>query len=164
MNEYGDLLDDIDLWINDLNSLNEYFKYKYLIQCKKIPLNNCPTEIKEKIKYFKDVVMKNKIDVESFYKKERKPEMNFLGKKLNLSKKRINLNKSKDFYNKIDFKTNEEEDENSELSIKENTFFNFDSMLYEELADLYYNGKLKGDCLDECYKRICEFEVQSCIK
>ena len=158
MNEYGDLLDDINLWINDLDSLNEYFKYKYLIQCKKIPLNNCPTETKEKIKYFKYQVMKSGIDAESFYKKEIKLEKNFLGKKLNLSKKRI----SKDSYSKIDSNTNEDEGEDSEeLSKKVNTFFNFDSMSYEELADLYYNGKLKGDCLDECYKRIYNYEVQS---
>ena len=156
MNEYGDLLDDIDLWINDLNSLNEYFKYKYLIQCKKIPLNNCPTEIKEKIKYFKDEGMTSNIDVDSFYKKERKSEMTFLGKKLNLSKKRNNPNQSK-----IEFKINEDESESSDLLIKENNFFNFDSMSYEELADLYYNGKLKGDCLDECYKRIYKYEIQS---
>ena len=30
-----------------------------------------------------------------------------------------------------------------------------------ELADLYYNGKLKGDNLAECYKRISEYEIQS---
>ena len=36
-------------------------------------------------------------------------------------------------------------------------------MSYDELADLYYNGKLKGDSLAECYKRISEYEIQSKI-
>ena len=144
MNGYGDLLDDINLWTNDLNCLNEYLKYKYIIQSKNIPLNNCPSNIKDKIEFFKEQVLKSGIVVESFYKKDSKSENEYLVKKIN-NPKIIYFN----------------EDEGSEESNEENTVFNFDAMSYDELADLYYNGKLKGDNLAECYKRISEYEIQS---
>ena len=161
MNGYGDLLDEINLWTNDLESLNEYFKYKYIIQCKNISLNTCPSNIKEKITFFKEQVLKSGIDVESFYKNETMIENNLLGKKTKRPKN-IYSNDDKDSYNKIGTKTtgneDEEEDKNNE---EENPLFNFDEMSYEELADLYYNGKLKGDNLTECYKRISDYEILS---
>ena len=164
MNGYGDLLDEINLWTDDLDSLNEYFKFKYIIQCKKIPLNNCPLNIKEKIQFFKEQVLKSGVDVESFYKKDTKPENEYLGKK----KKRPNNIYSKgdkDFYNKpgIGRSENEDKNEDNDASKEKNTIFNFDAMSYDELANLYYNGKLKGDSLSECYKRISEYEIQSKI-
>lgn len=76
MNGYGDILDEINLWTDDLDSLNKYFKYKYIIQFQKISLN-----IKEKIQFFKEQVLKNGVDVESFYKKDTKPENEYLGRK-----------------------------------------------------------------------------------
>jgi len=84
MNGYGDLLDEINLWMDDLDSLNEYFKYKYIIQIKKIPLNNCPLNIKEKMQFFKEQVLKSGVDAESFYKKDTKPENEYLGRKKNV--------------------------------------------------------------------------------
>ena len=108
MNGYGDLLDDINLWTNDLNCLNEYLKYKYIIQSKNIPLNNCPSNIKDKIEFFKEQVLKSGIVVESFYKKDSKSENEYLVKKIN-NPKIIYFN----------------EDEGSEESNEENTVFNF---------------------------------------
>ena len=145
-NEYGDLLDEINLWTDDLDSLNEYFKYKYIIQCKNIPLNNFPSNIKEKIQFFKEQVLKNGINVESFYKKDTKHENEYLNKKRK-GPKNIYFN----------------EDEDSVESKEENTAFYFDAMSYDELADLYYNGKIKGDNLAECYRRISKYEIQSKI-
>ena len=159
MNDYGDLLDEINLWTDDLDSLNDYFKYKYIIQCKNISLNNCPSKIKEKINFFKEQVFKNGIDVESFYKKEIMTENSFLGKKTNRPKKQFYSGEDKDSYNKDSFKINENEE--NEESEEENTEINFDAMTYDELADLYYNGKLKGNNLDECFKRISDYEIQS---
>ena len=159
MNDYGDLLDEINLWTDDLDSLNDYFKYKYIIQCKNISLNNCPSKIKEKINFFKEQVFKNGIDVESFYKKEIMTENSFLGKKTNRPKKQFYSGEDKDSYNKDSFKINENEE--NEESEEENTEINFDAMTYDELADLYYNGKLKGNSLDECFKRISDYEIQS---
>ena len=114
----------------------------------------------------KKQVLKSGIDIESFYKKEIKQEMTFLDKKTNFPKKDIYPPKTKDSYNKFGSSNNkneEEEDNSSDSSKEENIYFNFDSMTYEELADLYYNGKLKGDCLAECYKRISDYEIQSKI-
>ena len=164
MNGYGDLLDEINLWTDDLDSLNEYFKYKYIIQCKKIPLNNCPSNIKEKIKFFKEQVLKNGLDVESFYKKETKSKNEYLGKKRKYPKK-IYSKGNNDFYNKTGIETTEieNEDKDEDNDKEKNTIFNFDAMSYDELANLYYNGKLKGDSLAECYKRISEYEIQSKI-
>ena len=161
MNGYGDLLDEINLWTNDLESLNEYFKYKYIIQCKNISLNTCPSNIKEKITFFKEQVLKSGIDVESFYKNETMIENNLLGKKTKRPKN-IYSNDDKDSYNKIGTNTTGNEDEEeAENNEEENPLFNFDEMSYEELADLYYNGKLKGDNLTECYKRISDYEILS---
>ena len=160
MNGYGDLLDEINLWTDDLDSLNEYFKYKYFIECKKIPLNNCPSDIKEKIQFFKEQVLKSGIDVEMFYKKKAQPEYEYLNKKGN-GPKDIHNKVAKDFFNKTGTQATENEDEDNDESKEENTVFNFDAMSYDELADLYYNGKHKGDSLAECYKRISEYEVQS---
>lgn len=160
MNDYGDLLDEINLWTDDLDSLNEYFKYKFIIQSKNIPLNNCPKNIKEKIQFFKEQVLKSGIDADLFYKKDPKIKNELLNRKIRRQKDNT-VNEAKDLFNKTGTQTNENEDEESEESEKENTVFNFDALSYDELADLYYNGKLKGDSLAECYKRISKYEIQS---
>ena len=160
-NGYGDLIDEINLWTNDLDSLNEYFKYKYIIQCKNISLDNCPSNIKEKIEFYKSQVLKNGIDVESFYKKGAMTENKFLLKKRNRPNNCCS-NEDKDSYNKTSTLTTENEGDNiDDEKFEENNNFNFDAMTYEELADLYYNGKVKGDNLNECFKRISDYEIQS---
>ena len=95
---------------------------------------------------------------------------------IQVEKKRLNNIYSKgdkDFYNKSgigstengneDKDEDEDEDEDNDASKEKNTIFNFDAMSYVELANLYYNGKLKGDSLADSYKRISEYEIQSKI-
>lgn len=166
MDEYGDLLDDIKLWTDDLDTLNDYFKYKWIIKSENIVLNYCPTKIRDKIDFYKTQVLKAGIDIESFYKKEIKEEKSFLNKKRNLPIKDLYLPKSKDSYDEFDSSNNENEEEkekSSDSSIEDIICFDFDSMTYKELKKLYYSGKLKGDCLDECFKRISDYQIQSKI-
>ena len=167
MNEYGDLLDDINLWINDLESFKDYFKYKYILLRKNIPLN-CPKNIKDRIQYFKKLVLEKGIDIESFYMKEPKTEKKLLGKKRDIIRKDTFPYITENSFGKINIKNIEDkevdEDEDSKSSNDENAYFDFDSMSYDELIELYYSGKLKGDNLFECHKRISAYEIQTKTK
>ena len=167
MNEYGDLLEDISLWTNDLESFKDYFKYKYILLRKNIQLPSIKN-IKERIQSFKNLVISNGIDIESFYKKEEKKEIKMLGKKRDIKKEDIFPGNTKDSLKKTFLKNiedkYEDEDEDNELSNEDNNLFDFDTMLYDELIELYYSGRLKGDSLFECHKRISAYEIQSKIK
>jgi len=162
MDGYGELLDEVNLWVNDLKSLNEYFKYKYIIDHYKITLSNKPKNIKEKIQFFKDEIDKRKLNFEFIFKKEIKTENTLLGKK----RKSNTPQKEKDIsYEKtLDNENNGGDDNNSLKEKEENIIFNFDSMTYRELTDLYYSGKLKGNLLIECFRRIIEYEIQTKAK
>ena len=155
MDGYGDLLDDINLWINDLDVINDYFKYKYIIVKKNIDTIGAPNSIREKVNYYKNLVVKTKIDVESFYKKIKEENNTLLGKKRNPDNKEYSKNE-KELNQKIDFKSNKDNDIEE---IDEDVYLDFDSMPYEELIELYYSGKLKGDFLIECHKRISAYEI-----
>ena len=155
MDGYGDLLDDINLWINDLDVINDYFKYKYIIVKKNIDTIGAPNSIREKVNYYKNLVVKTKIDIESFYKKIKEENNTLLGKKRNPDNKEYSKNE-KELNQKIDFKSNKDNDIEE---IDEDVYLDFDSMPYEELIELYYSGKLKGDFLIECHKRISAYEI-----
>ena len=162
MDGYGELLNEVNLWVNDLKTLNEYFKYKYIIDHYKITLSNKPKNIKEKIKFFKDEITKRKLDFEYIFKKEIKTEKTLLGQK----RKSNNPQKEKDksYEKTLDNESNGIDDNDSLKEKEENIIFNFDSMTYRELTDLYYSGKLKGNLLIECFKRILEYEIQTKTK
>ena len=169
MNEYGDLLEDINLWTNDLESFKDYFKYKYILLRNNISLPFIKN-INERIQNFKNLVISNGIDIESFYKKEKKKEIKMLGKKREIKKEDIFPGNTKDSLKKTSLKNiedkYEDEDIDNELSKEDNNLFylDFDKMSYDELIKLYYSGKLKGDSRDECHKRISAYEIQSKTK
>ena len=162
MDDYGELLNEVNIWVNDLKSLNEYFKYKYIIDHYKITLSNKPKNFKEKIKFFKDEIAKRKLNFEYIFKKEIKRENTLLGKKRksNIPQKEKDISYEKT----LDNENNGGDDNDSLKEKEENIIFNFDSMTYRELTDLYYSGKLKGNLLIECFRRIIEYEIQTKAK
>ena len=181
-NEYGELVDNVELWINDLDNFKSYFMYKYIIQKKKIPIDNAPKDIMKKIDYFKDIIKNNEIDIDLFYTK-------------NKSSSKINLNpienkeKEYEITNKFDEKNEgigniEEEEEEEEAEEEEaeeeeeeeaeeeeageeeeeekNT--NFDKMNYDDLVKLLETGNLKGKKLFDCQLKIIEKDIIENIK
>ena len=167
MNGYGELLNEVNLWVNDLNSLNEYFKYKYIIDQFKITLDKCTKNIKEKIKFYKDEIIKRKLNYEYIFKKEIKTEKTLLGKKrkANNPKRKNDISFEKTLADEND--DNDDNYDNDSFKEKEGNIifdFDFDSMTYRELTDLCYNGKLKGNLLIECFKRMSAYEIQTKTK
>jgi hypothetical protein len=162
MNGYGELLNEVNLWVNDLNTLNQYFKYKYIIDLFKITLDKCPKNIKEKINLYKEEIDKRKLNFEYIFKKEKKTENTFIGKK---RKANIPQKKDNSFEKSLtDEKGVNDDDDDSHKEKERNIIFDFDSMTYTELIDLYYSGKLKGNLLIECFKRISSLEIQTKTK
>ena len=166
--EFGELLDDINIWINDLDTIKEYFKYKYIIEKEKIDVSfsSSSPNIQDRIQAFKNSLGKNKIDVKLYYKKEKEEENLLLGKKRKKPKEKKKYSTSKKKINEINDNENSKENsesEDSEIQIEEkeeaNENINFDLMSYEDLKKLYYSGKLKGIAKFECHKRISAFEI-----
>ena len=154
--EFGELLDDVNIWINDLDLIKEYFKYKYIIEKDKIDDSYSPSSsinIQDRIKTFKNIIEKNKIDVKLYYKKEKEKENLLLGKKRKPPKDK----EKNDSENSIEGNESDDSQIKEKEEVKEN--FNFDLMSYEELKELYYSGKLKGIDKFECHKRISAFEI-----
>ena len=117
---------------------------------------------KKKIKFFKDEIAKRKLNFEYIFKKEIKRENTLLGKKRksNIPQKEKDISYEKT----LDNENNGGDDNDSLKEKEENIIFNFDSMTYRELTDLYYSGKLKGNLLIECFRRIIEYEIQTKAK
>ena len=162
MDGYGDLLDDVNLWIDDLDVLNDYFKYKFVINAKKLEFKDCPKNIRDKIEFFKKIVSEKKIDVDSFFRKLTNTKNE--SKNQNIDNKEYNSKKETDSFDKIRSEENLEnkslEDMKINMDNNNNKYHIFDSMTYEELSDLYYSGKLKDDYLIECLKRISEYDIR----
>ena len=49
LNDFSDLLSEVDLWVNDFESLREYVKYKYALQSYGVIFKSEKETIKEKI-------------------------------------------------------------------------------------------------------------------
>ena len=149
------------MWIDDLDVLNDYFKYKFVINEKKLDFKDCPKNIRDKIEFFKKIVSEKKIDVDSFFRKLTNTKNE--SKNQNIDNKEYNSKKETDSFDKIRSEENLEnkslEDMKINMDNNNNKYHIFDSMTYEELSDLYYSGKLKDDYLIECLKRISEYDL-----
>ena len=49
VNDFSDLISEVNLWVNDLETLKEYFKYKYALQNYGSNFKSTKLTIKEKI-------------------------------------------------------------------------------------------------------------------
>ena len=84
LDDFSDLLTEVDLWVNNLNSLRDYIKYKYLLQMNNIDFKSTKTTINDKINDYKNHcyrIFKNDKEIEQIYlkpkgKKKRK-ELNY---------------------------------------------------------------------------------------
>ena len=75
LNDFSDLLSEVDLWVNDFDSLREYVKYKYALQQFGSDFKSEKSSIKEKINDYKNKCLelqKNKlIYIDTFFTKEK---------------------------------------------------------------------------------------------
>lgn len=72
-NNYGKLIDRIDLWLSDFSTFSDYIKYKYFFETKKIRIKNTDNlKIEEEIDQMKEKIQKDKLDIDSLYEKEMK--------------------------------------------------------------------------------------------
>ena len=75
LNDFSDLLSEVDLWVNDFDSLKEYVKYKYAIQKYGVIFKSQKATIKEKINDYKnkcyELQKQNMIYIDTFFKKDK---------------------------------------------------------------------------------------------
>ena len=106
LDDFSDLLTEVDLWVNNLNSLRDYIKYKYLLQMNNIDFKSTKTTINDKINDYKNHcyrIFKNDKEIEQIYLKQK-------GKK-----KRKELN----YFKSIFIDSDDEEDELKGFQTKE---------------------------------------------
>ena len=154
INRYSDFLDEYTFFQNNFNDFIEYFTYKFLMHKLNKQLNEIPLDIRDKIQIVKNEIMKNKIDIEPYLKKE----IRVTGKK----RKRPKNEPGEDngYEENIEYKdedenypTNKENDyrfgnvQNDLNDNKENDnrTYDFKNMSYDELVKLEQSGILKGD-------------------
>ena len=116
LEDFSDLLYEVDLWVNNLEQLRECVKYKFILQQYGSNFKSKKKTIKEKINDYKNECMKlekeKKIYIDTFFKKEK----SFKYKKKTITKETFgfsNSNKGKsksdDFhFSKENIKINEE--------------------------------------------------------
>ena len=100
--DFSDLLSEVGLWVNNLEKLREYIKYKYALQNYGSNFKSKKITIEEKINEYKNECLKMQnskhIDIDSFFKKMNTEKQNNKNKKDNLKIKiKIkNTNKKKE--------------------------------------------------------------------
>ena len=75
LDDFSDLLSEVNLWVNKLDLLNKYVKYKYVLQCYGSNYNSDKINIEDKIQDYQNECLKlqteKKVYIDTFFTKEK---------------------------------------------------------------------------------------------
>ena len=108
--DFSDLLAEVDLWVNKLDMLKEYVKYKFCIQCYGSHFKSNKSTIEDKIKDYKNECLRlqneKKIYIDTFFTipKEQKHKKKKVNDNTRKNKENEEVNKKKELYNEDNFR------------------------------------------------------------
>ena len=128
VNDFSDLLYEVDLWVNNFEQLREYFKFKYYLEKFGVNFKSKKLTIKEKINDYKNECMKvekeKKIYIDTLFKKD---------KPIKYKRKKISNDFNKSIYSNPQKEKSEIEESGNEFnSSKDNEKMNDKGLMVSE--------------------------------